>query len=58
MKKKFRIVSSQIIYHEAFVMAESEDDAQQQVLDDNGAFDWNEFQYGDWEIESIDEVKA
>ena len=57
MKKKFRIVSSQLIYHETYVMAKSEDDAQQQVLDDNGAFDWNECQYGDWDIEDIEEIK-
>lgn len=56
--KKFRIVSSQLIYHETYVMADSEDDANEQVLQDNGAFDWREFQYGDWEIEDIEEVKA
>lgn len=55
--KKFRIVSSQLIYHETYVMAKSEDDANEQVMEDNGAFDWKEFQYGDWEIEDIEEVK-
>ena len=57
MTKLYRVVSSQLIYHETFVMAESEDDAHQQVLEDNGAFDWKEFQYGDWEIEDITEAK-
>ena len=55
--KKFRIVSSQLVYHETYVMAESEDDANEQVMEDNGAFDWKEFHYGDWEIEDIEEVK-
>ena len=55
--KKFRIVSSQLIYHETYIMAESEDDANEKVLEDNGALDWKEFQYGDWEIEDIEEAK-
>lgn len=57
MKKKFRIVSSQLVYHETYIMAESEDDANEKVLQDNGELEWNEFQYGDWEIEDIAEVK-
>lgn len=55
--KKFRIVSSQLIYHETYIMAESEDDAHEKVLQDNGELDWKEFQYGDWEIEDITEAK-
>ena len=56
--KKFRIVSSQLVYHETYIVAESEDDAHEKVLEDNGALEWQEFQYGDWEIEDIEEVKA
>lgn len=54
--KKFRIVSSQLVYHETYIMAESEDDANEKVLADDGVLDWKEFHYGDWEIEDIEEV--
>ena len=58
MTKLYRIVSSQLIYHETFIEAESEDDANEKVLSDNGELDWKEFQYGDWEIEDITEERA
>lgn len=57
MTKLYRVVSSQLIYHETYIEAESEEDAHELVLQDNGWLDWKEFQYGDWEIEDITEAK-
>ena len=56
--KKFRIVSSQLVYHETYIMAEDEEEANELVLEDDGSLDWKEFHYGDWDIEDIEEVKA
>ena len=56
--KKFRIVSSQLVYHETYIMAEDEEEANELVLEDDGSLDWKEFHYGDWDIEAIEEVKA
>ena len=57
MKKLYRVVTSQLIYHETFIKAESEDEACDMVLEDSGELDWKEFQYGDWEIEDVEETK-
>ena len=50
---KYRVVCSQLVYHETFIEAESEDEACQ-IAFESGDLDWIEFQYGDWEIEDVE----
>lgn len=52
--KLYRVVTSQLVYHECYIEAESEDEACDIVREDNGELDWKEFQYGDWEIEDVE----
>ena len=51
--KLYRVITSQLIYHECYIEAESEDDASDIAREDQGDLDWKEFQYGDWEIEDV-----
>lgn len=55
MSKIYRVVASQLVYHESFIEAESEDEAKEIAWE--GESDWKEFHYGDWELEDIEPVK-
>jgi hypothetical protein len=50
---KYRVVCSQLVYHETFIEAESEDEAQEIAYESDG-LNWKEFQYGDWDIEVVE----
>lgn len=52
----YKIVASQLIWYETFVRAESEDEADEIVKEDQGELEWHEMGLGDFEIEDIDEV--
>ena len=53
MKKLYRVVASQLVFHETFIEAESEDEAAELAWDSEIEPEWKEFQYGDWEIEDV-----
>lgn len=53
--KKYRVVSSQLVYHVTEIEAEDEEQALEIAWEDN--CDWKEFQLGDWEIDDVREVK-
>jgi hypothetical protein len=52
MTKLYRVVASQLVYHECYIEADNKDDAWELAKDD--WLDWNEFAYGDWEIEDVE----
>lgn len=53
--KLYRVVATQLVYHECYVEAETENEAWEIVQgDDSGWLDWNEFTYGDWEILDVE----
>ena len=52
---KFKVYSSQLVYHVTEVEAEDKEQAAEIAWEDN--CDWKECQLGDWEIEDIQEVK-
>jgi hypothetical protein len=51
MKKLYRVVASQLVFHECFIEAESLEDAEELAWE--GDSDWKEFAYGDWELEDV-----
>jgi hypothetical protein len=52
---KYKIYSSQIVYHVIEVEAESEEQAEEIAF--NNADDWQWFDCGNWQIENTEEVK-
>ena len=52
----YRVVCSQLVWYEAFIKADSEEEAEEIVKEDQGEIDWTESGLGDFEIEDIDEV--
>ena len=54
-KKLYRVVASQLVYHEAFIEAESLEEAEELAWE--GDQDWKEFAYGDWELEDVEQSK-
>ena len=52
MTKLYRVVASQLVYHECYIEADNEDDALELAQDD--WLDWKEIALGDWEIEDVE----
>lgn len=52
MTKLYRVVASQLVYHECYIEADNEDDALEIAQDD--WLDWKEIALGDWEIEDVE----
>jgi len=52
----YKIICSQLVYYETFIRADSEDEAQEIVQEDQGEIEWHECGEGDFDIEHIDEV--
>ena len=53
--KKYKIYSSQIVYHVVEVEAENEEQAGEIAFKDD--LDWKWFDYGEWCIDEIEEIK-
>jgi len=53
--KKYKVYSSQIIYHVIEVDAETEEQAEEIAF--NKSDDWDFFDCADWQIEKTEEVK-
>ena len=54
--KTYRVIASQLVWFETFIRADSEEEAEEMVKEDQGDIDWNECGHGDFEIEDITEV--
>jgi hypothetical protein len=52
MTKLYRVVASQLVYHECYIEADNEEDALELAQDD--WLDWKEIALGDWEIEDVE----
>ena len=52
---KFKVYSSQLVYHVTEIEAEDEEQAVEIAWEDN--CEWKEFQLGDWEIEDVQLVE-
>ena len=55
MKKTYRVVASQLVFHETFIEADSAEQAEELVWENEA--DWNDFAYGDWELEDVEQSK-
>ena len=51
--KTYRVVASQLVYHEKFIQAKDQEQAEDLAWEYDQGNDWKEFQYGDWEIEDV-----
>lgn len=51
----YKVVASQLVWFEAFVRADSEEDAEDMIAND-ASIEFKECGHGDFEIEDIDEV--
>jgi hypothetical protein len=54
-KKLYRVVASQLVFHECFVEADSLEDAEELAWEDSQS--WKEFAFGDWELEDVELAK-
>jgi hypothetical protein len=52
MTKLYRVTATQLVYHECYVEADSENEAWDIARDED--LDWKEFTYGDWELLDIE----
>lgn len=55
--KTYRIYASQIVYHYRDVVAESAEKAEEIAFEHDSGMYWEEFQYGDWQIDEVKEVQ-
>jgi hypothetical protein len=53
--KTFKVYSSQLVYHVLEVKADTEEQAEEIAFNESDA--WQVFDYGNWQIENIEEVK-
>ena len=53
--KTFKVYSSQLVYHVLEVKADTEEQAEEIAFNESDA--WQLFDYGNWQIENIEEVK-
>lgn len=56
--KTYRVVASQLVYHEKFIQAKDQEQAEDLAWEYDQGNDWKEFQYGDWEIEDVTLAKV
>jgi hypothetical protein len=52
----YKVVCSQLVWYETFIKADSEEEAEEMVQEDQGDIEWTECGTGDFEIDDIDEV--
>lgn len=52
--KKYKVFSSQIVYHYIEIEAENEEEAQEIAFNDSDNWQW--FDCGNWQIETIEEI--
>jgi hypothetical protein len=52
---KYKVYSSQIVYHVLEVEAETEEQAEELAFNDDANWRW--YDCGNWQIETIEEVK-
>jgi len=57
MKKLYRVVASQLVFHETFIEAESEEEAEELAWESDIEPEWKEFAFGDWEIDDVELAK-
>lgn len=56
MKKEYKVYASQLVFYEKTVFAESEEEADAIAFEDSNS-GWDDYHYGDWQIEEIKEVQ-
>jgi hypothetical protein len=54
--RTYRIYASQMVYHYRDVVAESEEQAEEIAFEHDSGMYWEEFQYGDWQIDEVKEI--
>lgn len=52
----YKVIVSQVIWYEAFVQADSEEEAEDMVIEDQEIIEWQEYASSDLEIDEINEV--
>lgn len=52
----YKVIVSQVVWYEAFVEADSEEEAAEFVVEDEEVIEWRECAISDLEIDQIDEV--
>jgi len=57
MKKTYRVVASQLVFHETFIEANSQEEAEELAWDSEIEPEWKEFAFGDWELEDVELFK-
>ncbi len=58
MKKKYLVTASQLVYSTKVIEAEDEEQAEELAWEYDEGNGWHEAQYGDWQLESIEELKG
>lgn len=58
MKKKYLVTASQLVYSTKVIEAEDEEKAEELAWEYDEGNGWQEVQYGDWQLESIEEQKG
>ena len=58
MKKKYLVTASQLVYSTKVIEAENEEQAEELAWEYDEGNGWREAQYGDWQLESIEELKG
>lgn len=55
MKKLYRVIASQVCYSEAFIEANSEDEAMALAYDGTTNPEWKDFDFVGWQLEEAKE---
>lgn len=56
MKKEYKVYASQLVFYEKTITAESAEEAEAIAFEDSN-YDWHDYDYGDWQIEEVKEIK-
>ena len=57
MNKLYRVVASQLVYHEAFIEANSLEEAEELAWGGDVEPEWKEIAFGNWELEDVELYK-
>lgn len=52
----YKVIGTRLVWYEAFIRAESEDEAEEIALEGQADVEWKECGVGAFEVENIDEV--
>lgn len=58
MAKVYRVIASQIVFHEKFIEANSKEEAENLAFEYDENNQWEEIEYGDWTIEEVKLAKS